>query len=309
MGTTERVLALRSELEASLLKVSIGATLVVAAMGIVFGAISGSLAITFDGLFSLVDAGITWLMLVVARLVAAEGNQKFQYGYWHLEPLVVALKAAVLITLVAFGFLGAVQGLLSGGHTPQLDIAILYAVLTMLVCVTTWFWMWRSNKRIGSALVAIDMKTWAVSAVMTAALLLAFIAATAMKNTEFAHLIPLVDPAVLAILSLLTLPAPWSDAKTAFRDIFRIVPRELDAQVQEVMDAFIQRHGFSSYESYVTQTGRARFIEISVLSKRNMPAQTIEYFDDLRDEIGNSIGDGGPDRWLTIVFTTDKALL
>ncbi len=309
MASVDRALALRSELEASLLKLSIAATVLIAGLGVLFGLVSGSLAIIFDGLFSAVDAAITWLMLVVARLVAKESNQKFQYGYWHLEPLVVALKAGVLMTLVAFGFLGAVQGLMAGGYTPELGPAIVYSVIVVAICGGTWFWLWRHNDRIGSALVTIDMKAWAASGIITAALLLAFLAAYAMRGTHFEHLIPYVDPAVLALLSLLILPVPWKDARSAFQDIFGIVPADVDAHVHAVMDAFVARHGFAGYESYVTRTGRAKFIEISVLASHGMPARTIEHFDSLRQEIGVAIGEAGPDRWLTIVFTADPAQL
>jgi predicted Co/Zn/Cd cation transporter (cation efflux family) len=309
MAATDRALALRSELEASLLRLSVGATFLIAALGVLFGLVSGSLAIIFDGLFSVIDAVTTWLMLVVARLVAKESNQRFQYGYWHLEPLVVALKAAVMVTLVVFGFLGAVQSLQAGGYTPRLDAAIFYSVVVVLICAGTWFWMWRHNSRIGSALVAIDAKAWGVSGVITAALLLSFVAALAMRGTRFEPWIAYVDPAVLALLSLLILPAPWADARAAFRDIFGIVPAELDQRVHAVMDAFIARHGFAGYESYVTRTGRARFIEISILAPPGMAARTIEHFDALRDEIGEEIGEAGPDRWLTIIFTTDPAQL
>lgn len=309
MVATHRALKLRSALEARLLALSVGATFLVAGLGVLFGLISGSLAIIFDGLFSLVDAGITWLMLIVARLVAREGNARFQYGYWHLEPLVVALKAAVLVTLVLFGFLGAVQGLMAGGYTPALDAAIGYAAAVVLVCAIVWFLMWRQNERLQSMLVSIDMKAWAVSGLITAALLVAFVAAALMKGTALERFVPYVDPAVLAILSLLILPVPFADARTAFRDIFGIVPPELDAHVHAVMDAFVARHGFARYESYVTRTGRARFIEISVLAPPDMPARPLADYDALRDEIGKAIGEDGPDRWLTVVFTTDPAQL
>lgn len=52
--------------EQTVLAVSIGVTLLVAALGIVFGLLSRSFAIVFDGVYSLVDV----LMTVVTLLVA-----------------------------------------------------------------------------------------------------------------------------------------------------------------------------------------------------------------------------------------------
>ena len=37
----------------------------------------------------------------------------------------------------------------------------------------------------------------------------------------------------------------------------------------------------------------------------NWPARRLEEWDSLRDEIGRALGPDSPDRWLTIVFTTD----
>ncbi|MCG2840329.1 cation diffusion facilitator family transporter [Sandaracinobacter sp. RS1-74] len=309
MGAIERATALKSELEASLLRLSIAATFLVSGLGVLFGLISGSLAILFDGMFSVVDAGATWLMLVVARLVARESNSKFQYGYWHLEPLVMALNSGVLMMLLLFGFLGAIQSLQTGGRTPELGPAVGYALLSAIISLGTWLWLSRQNERLNSALVRLDMKSWAMSGLMDAALLLTFVAALVMQYRGLERWLPYLDPAILVLISLLIFPMPWQDAKIAFRDIFQIVPPELDRHVQQVMQSFVERHGFQSYESYVTRTGRARFIEISVLAWPDMPPRSLEHFDDLRAEIGDAIGGGGPDRWLTIVFTADPTEL
>ena len=77
---TLAVTALRSQLEASLLIGSIAATVVVAVAGVGIGLLAQSMSIVFDGLFSAVDAVITIVTLVVARVLASEGNHRFQFG-------------------------------------------------------------------------------------------------------------------------------------------------------------------------------------------------------------------------------------
>jgi hypothetical protein len=51
-------------------------TLALAAIGIGFGLVSGSLAIVFAGVSSTIDAAMTFLSLAVARLVLLEGSRR-----------------------------------------------------------------------------------------------------------------------------------------------------------------------------------------------------------------------------------------
>jgi len=306
MASNDRVMRLRSELEARLLRVSVLATLLIAGLGILFGLLARSPAILFDGLFSLADAAITWLTLYVAQLVASQGDHRFQYGFWHLEPLVIALKASVLIALVAYAFLSSVNNLLKGGYEPEFGTAIVYAVLVAAIALGMWWWLRRHAERIDSGLVRLDVKSWLMSALITVALLVAFIAAMAMEGTGLAHLIPLVDPAVLALLALLILPLPFKDARESFAEILVMSPPDLNASVRAAMAQIVARHGFLDYRSYVAKSGRARFIEVAVL----LPVEqrlSIGELDALRAEIGEAIGGEGPERWLTIVFTADRA--
>jgi predicted Co/Zn/Cd cation transporter (cation efflux family) len=163
-------------------------------------------------------------------------------------------------------------------------------------------------ERIDSGLVRLDVKSWFMSALVTTALLIAFGLALALEGTDAEWLVSYVDPAVLALLSLVLLPMPFREARESLAEILGLSPPEIDAQVNAVMADFIARHGFPAYRSYVSKAGRARFIEISVLVSPSLTLPMAE-IDDLRAEIGEAIGAPGPDRWLTIVFTADPAQL
>lgn len=308
MATIERVMRLRSGLEARLLWTSLTATVLIAGLGILFGLLSRSTAILFDGFFSLLDIAITWLTLKVARLVASQGDQRFQYGFWHLEPLVIALKASVLIFLVAYAFLSSVNSLLKGGYDPEFGTALLYAVAVVAISFAMWWWLRRQAERIDSGLVRLDVKAWLMSALITLALLIAFATALAMEGTAAARWVPLVDPAVLAVLALVLLPLPLREAREAFGEILMISPPDLNDRVRAVMAGFLARHGFLDYRSYCSKAGRGRFIEIAVLVPSELRLSMAE-FDACRAEIGAAIGGEGPDRWLTIQFTADPGHL
>mgnify|MGYP002640684545 FL=1 len=96
--------------EQNLLKLSIAVTIVVAAIGVVFGLLSGSLSIVFDGVFAAIDAAMSGLALFVSRLVSRVGdNRRFQFGYWHIEPMVLAFNGGTLMLLCFYAFLNSVD--------------------------------------------------------------------------------------------------------------------------------------------------------------------------------------------------------
>ena len=115
--------------EQKVLKLSVIVTFILSISGILFGLLSGSLAIVFDGMFDMVDAAMSILALFVARLLTSEGDRQFQYGYWHVEPMVIAFNGSILILICAYGFINAIGSLLSGGRELNFDRAIVFALL------------------------------------------------------------------------------------------------------------------------------------------------------------------------------------
>ena len=105
--------------EQTILRHSIAATLAIAALGIVFGVLSGSFSIIFDGAYALIDALMSLLALLVARQIAQDGasarpHRRFRFGFWHLEPMVLALNGILLSTVAVYAFANAIGLILAG---------------------------------------------------------------------------------------------------------------------------------------------------------------------------------------------------
>lgn len=300
--------------ERGVLRISIASTLFISSLGIAFGLASGSFAIVFDGVYSLIDASMSVLSLLVVNLITSyarsEGlsrklKDRFTMGFWHLEPMVLGFNGTLLIGIAVYAFINAVSSLLEGGRHLEFDWAIVYAVVTLIACITVATLEARANRRIGSDFVRLDVKGWTMSAGITAALLVAFSIGYAVQGTEWEWISPYIDPAVLAIVCLLIIPLPASTVRQALADIFLVTPPDLMQHVDTVARAFVEKHGFTSYRAYVARIGRCRSIELYFIVPPEAPARTIAAWDGLRDEIGRDVGGEGPDRWLTVVFTGD----
>lgn len=299
--------------EQDILRLSIGVTFALAAFGVAAGILSGSSSIIFDGIYSAMDASMTLLALLVSRLITQSMAERtrarlvphFTMGFWHLEPMVLGLSGTLLITAALYALVTAVSSLMSGGRELHFDQAIGYAVITLIAATCMAIYGTRANRRIGSLFLELDAKAWTISAALTGALLAAFVFGWAIQGTAWQWMSPYVDPAILAVVSLAVLPIPIPTVRQALADILLVTPQDLKAQVDDIARAAVARHGFLTHRAYVARVGRGRQIELFFIVPHGAPARPLEEWDAIRDEVGAQIGDEGPDRWLTIAFTTD----
>ncbi len=293
--------------EQRVLQRSIAATVLVAAIGFFGGLLARSQAILFDGVYSLVDVALTLVALAVLRLMASEQSPRFQYGFWHLEPMVEALGGAILSLACIYALANAVIGFSDGGHEPRLGPGLTWAALLAAVDLVMAVWIGRHARRLQSGLLALDARAWLLTGLMSLAVVLSFLIALALRGGAHAHWIPYIDPLVLAGISLAALPVPLRAAWKAAREVLQVAPDDLDRQVREVMRAFVAEHGFEGFTSHVAKIGRMQFIEIHVLTRPDARLGSIGDVDRLRDGIAERLDARSGRFWLTIDFTSDPA--
>jgi predicted Co/Zn/Cd cation transporter (cation efflux family) len=299
--------------EQAVLRLSIAMTFVVAAVGIGFGVASGSASIIFDGIYSLTDAVMTSVALLVSSLITqrlserrqARLVQRFTMGFWHLEPMVLGLNGILLSGAAVYALVTAVGSLLTGGHPLQFGRAILYATVVLIVAIGMAIHNRHANRSIRSNFVALDVQGWAISAALTGALLAAFVFGWAIQGTALAPLSPYVDPAVLALVCMIVIPLPVPTIRRALADILLITPSDMLAEIDAVARDVVARHGFLDHRAYVARVGRGRQIELYFIVPQGQPPRPLEEWDAIRDQIGEAIGGDITNRWLTIAFTTD----
>ncbi|GAA2101794.1 MULTISPECIES: cation diffusion facilitator family transporter [Brevibacterium] len=299
--------------EKKALTVSLTGILTVAALGIGFGLLSGSYAIAFDGMISLVDAIMSLVSIQVAGLITRSllrgPSSLFGVGYWHLEPFVLALNALLMMAVTGYALVQAVLALFSGGRAVEFGPAVVYAVVVVILTVSFAVVEHRANRKIGSALVAMDVKGWIMTGGVTGALLLAFVLGAVLDARGQDQLTPYVDPAVLVLVAIVLLPIPVPTLRRAVREIALVTPSSLRAEAEAVAERTAHTHGFSSSAVYPVQVGRSRQVEIVFLVPEKADVKPLQEWDRIRREVGAELGAEDPNNWITVAFTTDPQLL
>ena len=290
------------------LRISIAVTVLIGLMGILSGLLTRSAAIIFDGMYSFVDVVLTLGSLSVSKLLAREGSRRFQYGYWHLEPMVTALGGAILTIACVYAVLNAVRDLMSGGHDVAYGAGAAWA---FVMCATGLFmawWMYRQARRLESSLLLLDARSWMVNGFLSLALLVGFLLALALRGTAYESWIPYVDGIALLGIGLAMLPVPVLTTWRAMNEVLLVAPDDLDQQVQAVMGEIVREQGFIDYSSHVAKIGRTRFVEIHVLVAPETRIVTATA-DAIRRDVAARLDAFWPRFWLTIDFTADREWL
>lgn len=295
--------------EQRVLLYSIAITTFDAAIGVAVGLLINSSSIVFDGVYSVIDAVMTGLALGVSVLLARGTTRNFQFGFWHLEPLIVLANSVVLALSCGYALLNAVNDMLSVGREVSFGPGAIYAVVAGAVALVLSVVIGREARRLGSELLAIDARNWFASGLVSVALGLSFLLAARMHGTAYDHLVPYLDPAVLATLSLALLPLPLIACWRSAKDLVQVAPADLDEEVRAIAQDIQARHGFSTFSSYVSKMGRARFVDITFLSPGGFGPHPVGFFDTIRREIADRLGAIPPSHWLTIEFTEDPGWL
>ena len=174
--------------EQGTLKFSIALTVFLGVLGVASGLVTGSQAIIFDGMYSFVDVVPTVVSLLVVKLIARGTSHRFQYGYWHLEPLVAVLRDAILAVACIYAAIDAMKTLSSGGHDVEYGRAALWAGILCVIGLAMTLLLRRRARLLQSPMLEVDARSWLVSACLSLGLLIGFVIATALAGTRFQRL-------------------------------------------------------------------------------------------------------------------------
>ena len=299
---------MQASAEQGTLKFSIALTVFLGVLGVASGLVTGSQEIIFDGMYSFVDVVPTVVSLLVVKLIAHGASHRFQFGYWHLEPLVAVLRNSILVVACIYAAVDAVKTLASGGHDVEYGRAALWAGILCVIGFAMTLFLSRRAKALQSPMLKLDARSWVVSAFLSLALLIGFAIATALAGTPLQGWIPYLDAIALLSMALIMLPMPLIGLWRSMSDVLQVAPDELNQRVHTVMDGIVKERQFLDYSSYVAKVGRGRFVEIHVLVSAESRIDTATA-DAIRSDVSERLNAASPAFWLTIDFTADRRWL
>ncbi len=200
--------------------------LLVAAAKILFGLLSGSLAIAADGFHSVLDASGNVVALVGVSVAARPPDPNHPYGHHRYETL-TSLGIAALMLLALFALVQQAWDRLQSGGAPDVSTASFVVMLvTLAINLTVTIWERRVGRRLSSSLLLADARHTTSDIYVS----LSVIGALAAVGLGYAW----ADAAITFLIALAIAWGAWvivRDATFVLSDAAAAVPEQIAATV------------------------------------------------------------------------------
>lgn len=306
----------QADTERSLLLFSVWMGVFFAVLGIGWGLAINSGAILFDGIYSGMSIILSIISLLALRMITVAEHQMhgdgsdrtFPFGRMAFEPLVVALKSIVIISVCLYGIVTSGIHLLHGGaESTSSLLGMLYAVISIVVCLFSWLYLKIRGKGLPD-LVQAESEQWLIDTVFSAVVLVGFLLIYLLSLTSWRHLAPYIDPAVVILGSIYFIRVPLSRCISSVRELLLMAPDdELQEVLQARVDSFVDSHAFERARIRAAKVGREITLDIAFLVPVDFGETSIDELDTIRGELRENLNELGFKLWMNVIFTKDES--
>ena len=302
-----------SVIEQNSLELGKWANLFMAVAGVATSYLSHSDALLVDGLYSGVNFFSAIIAARITAAVACPADRRYPFGYEVLEALYVKYRALVLLGIMAFASLGAVQKIIAfstGSEVPELVFGpiLIYAIVMVSICLSLSAWHHYNWKRSGgrSEILRTESKAAIVDGAISGGAGGTLFAASLLEGTAIDIIIPIADSIVVLGLCVVLFREPVSIFVRSLREV---AGQSADASLVEKVKTHTQElfkgKPFTVLDVAVTKMGR-RFFVVPYLK----PDQLVNAgeLDALRQELATEYTNLLGDTSVELVITTTSPL-
>ena len=223
--------------ETQALTLSTLAALALGGLALALGLATGSGAILLDGAYNLSFFATALLTLRVAQLLKRPDDARYPFGYLAFEPLINLVKGLLILGVAGLALVDAVSTLARGGAPLAAGLALAYAAAASLVCGAMVLALRRAQRDAPSPLVAGDIENWSVNFAISAGMGVAFVVALVLERGGREAAAQLVDPILVGLVVVLTLPVPL---RMAYRAVQGLLNRAAEPAVTASIEAAVR---------------------------------------------------------------------
>jgi predicted Co/Zn/Cd cation transporter (cation efflux family) len=283
------------------LSLSVSCGVILAALGIVIGVVTGSQIILFDGFYTFLGIGLSSMALRVSHLVARGPTLRYPFGREALTPLVIAIEGVALLATCIYAAFNAVLTIFDGGSKVPAGWALAYAALAFVICEAVYVALRRSAGQ--SELVRAENTAWLAGSILGLGMLFAFIFARLILSTAWSPAARYVDSSLVIATCVAFIVPPLHMIRSTFIELVEGSPKgELQEEARAAVDAVCELFNLREQNLRMTKIGRKFYVELDFVVAADW---TVRQSDEVRLELKRRLSEIPQNLWLVVEFTAD----
>ncbi|MEV0951538.1 cation transporter [Promicromonospora sp. NPDC050249] len=289
---------------ATLLGSAVGGA-VIALTAVVWGLLSGSGIILFDGIFAAAGIVLVAVSMLAAHAAGSEPTSRYPFGRHAATPLAVAMQGAALFATLAYGAAEATATLVAGGSDGDPVQLILYGLVAAL---GSWgLSVWVNRRAPDSGLALAEVVSWRSGAWLSLAIAGGGAVGMVLDRTLGRGVAQYVDPTLLLAVSVLLLPMPVRLIRQGMHELLEGAPDTVtSAQLADVIGQVRTEHDLPEPLVRASKVGRRLYVEVDFVVEPG--TWSVDAEDDIRRAVVTGLEALPLDVWATVELTTDPDL-
>lgn len=298
-----------ARLEQFTLTVSLCSVVILVIGSLGYGLYIGSEVVIANGIFSLFSLLGSILNLTAAKLVARPVDNKFQYGYWHLEPMVLFINGLLLCCICFYAIINSIETIRTGGRVVDAAEVLRFGVISGALCGVVWIFEYIIVRRIDSNLVRNDAREWFMDFISSTITFTGFLALRWLEEPWHTLWARYADSILVIVMASILSPLPLRVVVSNIREILLITRGDdpVSRLVGEEMNRIRTDYsGIISYSTHAVKVGRSYFVEVNILVSPEFPLQSVAKQDYLRKRLWEACGKEATELWLAVCVTEEE---
>lgn len=295
--------------EQRLLRFSLYMTGAFVLIALVFALLTGSDAILFDGIYSLISFFMALLTVKVANLVERPDDERFHFGYSAMEPTLNLFKSLIIIVACVFAVIGAINRLAAGGNPAEYGLAVIYGGVATICCIALAWLMKQRSQHFQSDLVGVDARTWLIDALLSGTILLGFAGAWWLEQSRLSEYSTLVDPILMIVMGLAILPIPGKILIDSLKEVINQAPsKKVINEIEQQLLKTLCDVSYDHVEIRISKRGRYLYLLVHVVVSELFVYEAVNQLDDIRRNSEQAMKSWNSAIVLDMLFVKDHQL-
>ena len=284
------------------LKISMAGSVLLSASAIIMAIIAKSQAVLLDGLYTFTTLIMSFISLKVIDLIKIPETRNRPFGYTAFEPFINLIKCIIILTLLLIFLVSNIQELCRGGRMISLDLITIYIFIILVIYFSIIFIIKKCGKKTDSSILKLEIQNWTIDAFLTLGIAISLVIAIIIYSMGYIAILPYVDPVIVILLIIVSLPPPLKILITEFKRLLLISDdNRLEHEVTDQLQPIIKKYKITKIQVWALNSSRNLYLYIYMdLKDENL---SISKADRIRKEIFIELSKIYTQFWADIMFT------